>query len=335
MSKKTIKDVAREAGVSTATISRVINNSGYVSEEVRKHVLLTIERLNYYPNAIARSLKQEKTRSIGIVVPDLTNPYFMKVAKAIQDQCMTAGYHLLFMNTDEDSDKEKETLQILLEKRVDAIILAGTGGNEEQIKRIHDSGTSIILVDRRIGDLELDIVVEDNIYGAQAAIDYLIHQGHRRLGIINGPQIISTGRERLQGVLSGLSQNHIELLQDLVYQGNYSRESGKRAIYHFMQLTERPTAIFSANNEMTFGVYLGLQEMGIPLDELEVVSFGDLEFSSLFCHKLSVVTQNPEEIGQMVGNLVLRRLSTGNSSVNEKCVFTPKIISKYKASREG
>ncbi|NRF95873.1 LacI family DNA-binding transcriptional regulator [Paenibacillus frigoriresistens] len=325
MTKMTIKDVAREAGVSTATISRVLNNSGYVSNDVKQQVLEVIRKFNYQPNAIARSLKQEKSRSIGIVLPDMTNPYFMKIARTIQQRCFQEGYHLLFIDTEENPEKEREALDFLIEKRIEALILAGTGSNRDQIQAISDSGIHVILFDRRFSNLNLDTVTEDNIYATKSAIEYLLEKMHVRIGIIHGPQTISTARERRQGAIIGLEEAGISLSSDLMIEGDYTRESGIKAIQHFCQLPERPTAIFSANNEMTFGIYLGLQELGISLDSVEVVSFGDLEFSSLFQHKLSVIMQNPQELGGTIGDLLIRRLN-GNDDAKENRILMPRLV---------
>lgn len=325
MTKLTIKDIAREAGVSTATISRVLNNSGYVSQDVKLQVLEVIKRMNYQPNAIARSLKQEKSRSVGIVLPDMTNPYFMEIARAIQHRCFQEGYHLLFVDTEESPDKEKEALDFLLEKRIEALILAGTGGNREQIQAISESGIRVILVDRRYTNLKLDTVAEDNIYAAKAAIDYLAGKRHKRIGIINGPPSISTARERRQGALIGLEEAGIGLAPDYIAEGDYTRESGTAAVRRLLALPEPPTALFSANNEMTFGIYLGLQELGLPLDSIEVVSFGNLEFASLFHHKLSAIMQNPQHIGEIVGDLLIRRLGGDHEEV-ETQILVPKLV---------
>lgn len=289
-------------------------------------MLKTIEKLNYFPNAIARSLKQEKTQSIGIILPDLTTPYFMKIARAIQDKCLAAGYHLLYMDTEEDPDKERDALHFLLEKRVDAIILAGTGMNREQVKRINYSGTPVLLIDRQIEGLQLDMVVEANESAAQAGMEFLIDQGHRRIGVVKGPQQISTARERFQGVLSALAVRQLDLGEEYMFQGQYSRKSGSEAIRYFMELSEPPTALFSSNNEMTFGIYLGMQELGIPLDQIEVVSFGDLEFSSLFRHKLTVIMQDPGEMGQTVSELMFNRL---NQSLNRSQDQNPNQSQNY------
>ncbi|KIL38446.1 hypothetical protein SD70_26410 [Gordoniibacillus kamchatkensis] len=325
MTKLTIKDIAKEAGVSTATISRVLNNSGYVSNDIKQHVMEVIRKLNYQPNAIARSLKQEKSRSVGIVLPDMTNPYFMNIARAIQHRCFQEGYHLLFVDTEENPDKEKEALDFLTEKRIEALILAGTGGNREQIQAISGAGIRVILVDRRYSNLKLDTVAEDNIYASKAAIEYLIEKNHRRIGIIGGPQSISTARERRQGAMIGLEEAGIALAPELMVEGDYTRDSGTDALRRLMALPEPPTAIFSANNEMTFGVYLGMQQLGLPLDSIEVVSFGNLEFSSLFRHKLSVIMQNPHDIGEIVGDLLIRRLG-GDDSETENQVLVPKLV---------
>jgi LacI family transcriptional regulator len=325
LTRLTIKDIALAARVSTATISRVLNNSGYVSDDVKKNVKEIIKKLNYQPNSIARSLKQDKTRSIGIVLPDMTNPYFMKIARTIQHRCIQEGYHLLFIDTEENQQKEKEALDFLIEKRIEALILAGTGGNREQIQAISDSGIHVILVDRRFSNLKLDTVAEDNLYAAKAAIDYLIEKKHSKIGIVNGPQSISTARERRQGALIGLEEAGVSLSPDIMFEGDYARESGLMAIQYFMQLPDRPTAIFSANNEMTFGIYLGLQEMGLPLDVIDVVSFGNLEFSSLFHHRLSVIMQYPQEIGEIVGELLIRRLSLPDGEIENR-ILMPKLL---------
>lgn len=333
MSKMTIKDIAREAGVSTATISRVLNNSGYVSFDVKQHVLEVIRKFSYQPNAIARSLKQEKSRSIGIVLPDMANPYFMKIARTVQHRCFQEGYHLLFIDTEESPEKEKEALDFLIEKRIEALILAGTGSNREQIQAISDSGIHVILVDRRFPNLKIDMVSEDNIYAAKSAIEFLLEKKHERIAIVNGPQSISTARERKQGALIGLAEAGINIEPEFMVEGDYTRESGIAAFRHFHQLPEQPTAIFSANNEMTFGIYLGLQEQGIPLDSVEVVSFGDLEFSSLFQHKLSVIEQNPQELGESIGDLLINRLN-GNETVAVNRILMPRLIPFQEYSKE-
>jgi LacI family transcriptional regulator len=322
VTKITIKDVAREAGVSTATISRVLNDSGYVHVDVRKHVLSVVQRMNYRPNAIARSLKQDKTSSIGIVIPDLTNPYFMQIARSIQHRCLEVGYHTMFMDTEENELKEQDALNFLMEQRVEALILAGTGGNIAQIERMRSLGIHVVLFDRKLPGLTADSVMENNRDLSADAIRRLIDKGHSRIGVIRGPQSLSTAEERYEGVRSGFESHGMALRETDIFGGDYSRASGMRAAQYFAALAEAPSAIFSSNNQMTFGFYLELQRQGIPLDSVEVVSFGDLEFASLFEHRLTMIRQKPNEIGDAVGEIVIKRLM-GDNGPEEQRVFDP------------
>ncbi len=324
MRKLTVKDVAKEAGVSTATVSRVLNNSGYVSEQVRSQVLAVVKKLNYQPNSIARSLKQEKTRSIGMIVPDMTNSYFMTIARQLQRKCMEIDYHLLIIDSEEDPSKELKAMQVLMEKRVEAIVLAGTGGNQETIRAMSNSGIYILLIDRRIEGITADVVAENNRVAAQEATRLLLQHGHRNIGIIKGPQAIHTAVERYAGVREALVQAGLQVQQDYVYEGDYSRESGIKAAHYLLNLPEPPTAIFSSNNEMSYGLYLGMHELGMDLQDIEVVSFGDLDLSPLFHNRLSVVQQNPAEIGEKAGDCIIDRLAR-----NSRERITPPIVRKY------
>ena len=208
MAKSTIKDVAMEANVSTATVSRVLNDSGFVSDDIKDRVHLAVKKLNYQPNAIARSLKQDKTYTIGVVIPDITNQYYMTISKAIEDIVQQKGYNLIFCSSHENPKKEDKLLQLLVEQRVDAIVLATAGGCEERVRSIHQAGVPIVLVDRtvEIGDSKLDSVVESNFESAYRLTSYLLQQGHRSIGLVNGLLNVSTGKERYEGFQKALEE---------------------------------------------------------------------------------------------------------------------------------
>ncbi len=314
--------------MSTATISRVLNNTGYVSEQVRLKVNETIKRLNYQPNLIARSLKQKKTGSIGIILPDMTNEYFMTIARNIQSTIIDAGYHLLYMDSEQDPDKEYEALNFLMEKRVEAIILAGTGQNITKLRAIIASGIHVILIDRRIDGLRADVIAEDSRAVSEEAIDYLIDKGHERIGIVSGPRAVITASERYEGVMNGLAKRGVAVNAQYIYEGDFTRQSGIHAARYLMALDPRPTAIFSANNEMTHGLYLGFHELGMPTDEVEVVSFGDLGFTQLFRNKLSVIRQTPEELGRYTGDILLKRVQEDPDEC-DSCILYPQLIQKF------
>lgn len=330
MRKLTIKDVAKSAGVSTATVSRVLSGTGYVSDEVRQQVLSTVQSLNYQPNAIARSLKQDRSRSIGMILPDMTNPYFMAIANTLQRRLISAGYRVLFMDSDESPQKEREALDVLRSNRVDGIVLAGTGDNKEQLRHVLGADIPLVLVDRSIAGVGTDLVMEDNRTPAGEAITYLLAQGHARIGIVNGPATISTANERYEGVVEAYKEAGVPISSESVYQGDFTRASGKQAIHWFMAQSEPPTAIFSTNNEMTFGLYLGMKELGMETDSIEVVSFGELDFASLFRHRLSVIIQNPDMIGEAAAEMLLERLSN-ETKMRENRIFVP----QFKARQES
>lgn len=325
MTKLTIKEVAQEAGVSTATISRVLNGNGYVSEEARKRVLETVERLQYKPNTIARSLKQERSGGVGFVMPDLTNPYFMRISRKLQQSLAAEGYYVFFMDSNEQPDKERDAMNFLLEKRTEAILLAGTGGNVDLLTQVIKSGIPLILIDREVRGVDTDLVKEDNYSTAKTSVARLVRNGHLRIGLLEGPRHISTSAERIEGAIEGLRGAGISVPDAYRYQGDYSRASGAEAYAYFQSLTEPPTAIFSANNEMTFGFYLGMRGWSAPLDGLEVVSFGELESAPLFRNRLIEIRQNPEAVAEAAAELLILRLKNGRGAGKEKRIVWPSI----------
>ncbi|WP_047982719.1 LacI family DNA-binding transcriptional regulator [Ornithinibacillus contaminans] len=310
--KVTIKDIAKELGISIATVSRVLNDSGYASKEVKQQVLETAKRLNYQPNAVARSLKIDRTNTIGVIVPDISNPYFMTISKGIEDYIEEFGYNLLFVSGNENPEKERKMLQVLLEKRVDAIVLATSGENEETIQQIKDSGIPIVLIDRRINgsSLGLDMVVEDNVQGAYELTTSLIEQGHTRIGVINGSLKVSTGVERYQGFKKAIQAHDITEDKQLVFNGSFLKEDGIKAVNYFFQLEKKPTAILSFNNTMALGAMIQLIKKGysIPAD-IVLASYGEVEAAQLLSpSSILMKKQTPYEMGAQAGEILRKRL---------------------------
>ncbi|MFD0713882.1 LacI family DNA-binding transcriptional regulator [Paenibacillus sp. GCM10027626] len=311
--KATIKQVAAAAEVSTATVSRVLNDSGYVSPEVKERVFQVIEQLNYQPSAVARSLKQDKTFMIGVIIPDISNAYFMGIARGIEDVVGREGFQLMFCSSDDHPAKEAKLLQMLYEKRVDAIVLATSGGNDEMICSLRDNGQPIVLIDRTLDAADIgrsfDLIAEDNRHGAYLLTKQLLEDGHTRIGVVNGPARASTGRERYSGVLQALQERGIAA--PLVYNGDFSTEGGMRAVRQFLQASEPPTAIVSLNNKMSLGVLLELVRSGyaVPAD-MAVASFGEVEAGPLLGQPdLYYIDQNPYDMGSKAGEILLRRMS--------------------------
>lgn len=313
MSKATIKQVAAEADVSTATVSRVLNDSGYVSPEVKERVSGAIAKLNYQPSAIARSLKQDRTFMIGVIVPDISNPYFMGISRGIEDMVGPEGFQLMFCSSDEAPEKEARLLQLLHEKRVDAIVLATSGGNVARLNNLRDNGQRIVLIDRRLeadaSSPALDLVAEDNAQSAYELTKALLDDGHVRIGAVNGPTRVSTGRERLEGVLRAMKERGVED-RLLLYSGDFSAEGGVRAVRQFLSAPKKPTAIVSLNNRMSLGVLLELVRSGLRIPgDMAVASFGEVEAGLLLkAPGLYYVDQHPYDMGRRAGGILLRRI---------------------------
>lgn len=313
MSKATIKQVAAAAEVSTATVSRVLNESGYVSEEIRARVMAAVNRLNYRPSAIARSLKQDKTFMIGVIVPDISNPYFMGISRGVEDVVGPEGFQLMFCSSDENPEKEKRLLKLLQEKRVDAIVLATSGGNDQMIKQLAESRLPIVLVDRKLDSDEagriLDLVAEDNTEGALRLTTRLLLDGHVRIGVVNGPTRSSTGRERYMGVLKAMKEYGLKS-EPIVYNGDFSTEDGVRAVRKFISTEKPPTAIISLNNQMSLGVLLEIVRSGLTIPgDMAVASFGEVEAGPLLKESgLYYIDQHPYDMGVKAGEILLRRI---------------------------
>jgi LacI family transcriptional regulator len=326
LSNVTIKDIAEKAEVSTATVSRVLNNSGYASPENKEKVLSVAKELNYRPNGIARSLKMHKTNTIGIIIPDISNPYFMKISKGIEDTIQKKDYILIFASGDENPVKEEKTLKVFLENRVEAIVLATSSDNHETISRIQEAGVPVVLIDRKLESQKanLDLVVEDNVNGAYQLTKHLIQQGHCHIGVINGSLTVSTGRERYEGYQKAMKEFDLEEHGDFIFTGNFHEKDGKEAVKHFFQLETKPTAILSFNNTMTYGAVLQLTQMGMKVpDEIVVASYGETNIAPLLKPPGIVsVKQFPYEMGVKAGEILLDRLMNKDKEIVKE-VFNP------------
>ncbi|WP_188454912.1 LacI family DNA-binding transcriptional regulator [Virgibacillus oceani] len=328
MANVTIKDIAEKSGVSTATVSRVLNRSGYASAEIKDKVFSVAKELNYRPNGIARSLKMHKTNTIGIIIPDISNPYFMKISKGIEDVIQNEDYVLIFVSGDESPIKEEKTLKVLLENRVEGIVLATSSEDDENITKIQQAGVPVVLIDRKLENqlVDLDFVVEDNVEAAYQLTKYLIEQGHRHIGVINGSLKVSTGMERYMGYKKAIMEYGMEENADLVFNGNFIQEDGEEAVAKFFERDTKPTAILSFNNTMTYGAVLQLSRMGLTVpDDIVVASYGETEIAQLLKPPgIISVKQSPYEMGVRVGEILLERLANKEKEATHE-IFTPKL----------
>ena len=318
----TIKDVAREVGVSTATVSHVINKTRFVSEELRQRVLDAIQALNYQPNAIARSLVKRKTHTIGIIITDILNPFYTAIVRGIEDVTYKSGYSVMLCNTDENPEKEILYIQILLEKRIDGLIIssASQDGVHPLVSQL--KGIPLVTIVRRIRGLACDAVLGDNRGGVYNGIDHLIELGHRKIGMIAGPAGLSSGAERLEGYKEALSKHRIPIDDRWIKRGDFKRESGYALTQEILQKGSPPTALFVANNQMAIGALQALHEMKIRIPkDISFISFDDMEWYSFLDPPLTTVEHSPYLMGKAAGEMLLQRISKNRK--NPKKVIIP------------
>jgi len=308
----TIHEVARQAGVSPATVSRVFNHSPHVSAEATLRGLKTAQRLRYRPTRGARSLKTRRTQVLGLVISNLSNVFFGEIVSAIHATVEPQGYSCMVMNTDENLAKERAAIDVLLAHRVDGLIVAAAGGESSHLQELVRDGVPLVLLDRRVPGVPADAVVVDNEAGAYRAVHHLIALGHRRIGLIVGLQKLATGQERYAGYLRALQEAGIEPDPALIHRGEPFREVGYAEARALLTLPDPPTAIFTANNFVTTGCLVALRQAGVRIpEEMAIVGFDDMDWSTIVQPALTVVAQPTERIGTVAAQLLLERLESG------------------------
>ena len=306
----TLRDVAERAEVSAITVSRVINEAGYVKAETRERVLHAIRELNYVPNLQARSLRSRRTHSLALLITDVTNPFWTTVARGVEDTAVENGFSVILCNTDEDPEKERSYIDVLIQKRVDGAIVAPASRDGTNLGRLLHQQIPFVIVDRRVDQIEADVVLSDSFEAARKLTRYLVERGHRRIAVITGPAGISTADERLAGYRNGLEEAEIGEDQALVYRGRFEQKTGHTATLELLALPDRPTAIFACNNFIAFGALIALRERGIAAPaELELASFDEIPLLSVIGPSLPMAVQPAYEMGAVATELLLERLA--------------------------
>ena len=320
----TIKDVARQAGVSTMTVSRVINNTGYIRSETRERVELAISDLGYLPNALARSLRFKQTKTIALVLTDITNPFFTTVARGVEDAAGAQGFSVLFCNTDESESAEGEYLSILLQKQVDGVLLVPTSNESRAIPLLRERGVPVVTLDRRVSDPSVDAVRGDSERGAYDLVRHLIDLGHTRIAVLTSAHSVSTVTDRVAGYRRALSERGLAIDPRLICcSDDFSTEGGYRATQRLLALQPRPTAIFGTTNFIAFGAFRAMRQAGLQVPEqISLVTFDDLPDSWLMLPFLTTVNQPAYAIGQQATELLFDRLE-GRGSLAARTIILP------------
>ena len=306
----TIRDVAERAGVSPITVSRVINNSGYVSQETRLRVEAAIAELQYVPNSLARSLRFKRTHTLALVLTDITNPFWTTVARGVEDAASQCGFNVILCNTDENEAKQSEYLNVLLQKQVDGFLLVPARSTPDPIVLIQSQKVPTVVLDRQVPGAQVDIVRGDSEGGAYQLVRLLLSLGHRRIAMLSGPVSISTAADRVTGYCRALQELGLEAQAELICYGEYTQESGYQMAQKVLSLIPRPTALFAANNFIAIGALRALREAGVHVPEdMALVSFDDIPPAFVIEPFLTVAAQPAYEMGRRATELLLARLS--------------------------
>lgn len=308
MAAPTNKDVASRAGVSIATVSRVINGLPNVRPELRRKVLRVVKKLNYQPSRTAQRLRAKRSRVIGLVISDIQNPFFTSVVRGAEDAAYEQGYSLVLCDSDEDPEKEKLYTDVMRAEGVAGVIVATTSDAHSHIQNLLAHNIPVVAIDRQVKDRRVDSVVVANAKGAFMAMEHLLQLGHRRIGDVS-MRFLPTGKERQAGYLRALRKYGVRGSRRLMRSGVPKPEEGYELARQLLSLDPRPTAIFVDNNMMMLGALQAIRESGVRVpQELSVVGFDDVPWATLLNPPLTVVAQPTHELGRRAVEQVLRRL---------------------------
>jgi LacI family transcriptional regulator len=328
----TVLDVAKRAGVAPITVSRVINNSGYISQATRERVEAAVKELGYVPNTLARGLRSKRTKTLALVVTDITNPYFTLMARGVEDAAGASNYTVIYCNTDESEAKEEKYANILAQRQVDGVLLVPACGNVKTIKFLLSNDIHVVALDRRVSGVKIDSVRSDSEDGAYRLVKLLIGLGHKRITMIAGPKDVSTSVDRVAGyqralIESGLGDN------EQVYYGTFNQEGGYEFAKQAMMHSSKPTAIFGANNFIAIGIIKALRDFkaDVPGD-VSVVAFDDFPESMLVAPFLTFVEQPAYEMGRVATELLLKRISGELNGGYQNLVLPTEIIERGSTS---
>ena len=331
----TIKDVAQRAGVSTSTVSHVVNGTRYVSAGLRARISEVMQELDYRPNSLARSLRVRESRTIGLIVPDNTNPFFAEVSRAIEDIGFHEGYSVFLCNSDGRVEKERAYVNSLVTKRVDGIIFITSGGAIAPLQDLTRHDTPVVVVDREVPLSLADLVLLDNQTGGQLATRHLISLGHRRIGCITGPSMLTPSADRVLGYREAMDEADIPAKPEWIVAGDFRPAGGEAGMRELLDQPDAPTAVFACNDLMAIGALRAIRSAGlnVPAD-VSIVGFDDIPLASEVVPPLTTVAQPVEEMARIAVGLLLSRISDKRDlTQTERHVLSPLLVERESTAK--
>lgn len=325
----TIEDVAKLAGVSKATVSKVLNNTAKISVGLRKQVEEVAQKLRYRPSQIARSLKNKRTRSIGLVLPSVTDPFFAEIVRGVYKLVAEKGYMIILCDSAEDIQTEFSYIQLLEDVWVDGIIFSGVRGEsseDEQIGILYDKGFPVVLVDREVESRFINTVVIDDKKAAFEATKYCLEMGHKKVGFVAGPLDTRIFLRRLEGYKKALQSFGLEVDQKLIQEGDLSAQSGKFAVKQLLNCKKRPTVIFACTDMMAIGALKEIKQrrLNVPKD-ISLVGFDDIPLASLVTPSLTTIHASGYEMGAKAAKLLIEQIE-GEDTSRSKVILETRLV---------
>lgn len=329
MKKLTIKDIAKMAGVSIATVSMILNNKDEsISSSTRERVLKIIEENNYISNKMARSLVTRQTKTIGLVIPDITNPFFPELARGAEDKANEAGYNIIFCNTDDDLHKEEKYLNMLAEKMVDGIIFTQSANRSGEISGIDRIAIPFIVIDRNVESENIrGKVLVDNEAGAYQAVSYLLKEGYRKIILINGEPTAQTTLDRMAGYKRALQEHGIDFNEEYVWSGHFKSQWGEEAIKLILERKIPFDAVFCGNDLIAISAVKALKNAGFAIpDDVGVIGFDDIYMAQMVEPELTTVRQPNYEMGYKAVELLVEVLENPEQVVERNIILQTELI---------
>jgi LacI family transcriptional regulator len=329
--KTTIKDIARMANVSHTTVSRALNDKSRIKNETKERILSIARQLNYRPNFIARSLVMKQTKTLGLVITTIANPFYTELSQGIETTAIGLGYNIILCSTNYDLSVERQYVDMLRSKGVDGIIFTSAHMGDPNIIGLAEEGFPMILVNRRTYHPtvreKVDYVGVDNILGGFLAVEHLIKLGHDRIGVIGGSSESSVGFERLEGGKKALTAYGLEVVGDYFLEGDFLRGSGYRGGKEFLKMKPHPTAIFATNDYMALGTYQAIVEEGMKVPEdVALIGFNDIEFTSMKGIELTTIGQKKYEMGALAVKTLVERIEGRKAEPSKEIILEPELI---------
>ena len=324
----TIRDVAKRAGVASMTVSRVINDSGYVSDATRAKVEAAILELDYVPNMLGPSLRFNQTNTLALVLTDITNPFWTTVARGVEDAANEVAYSVILCNTDESLEKQTQYVEMLLKRRIDGILFVPADDSPEAVELIRGQNVNVVVLDREIPGVEdLDIVRGDSLGGAYDLALHLVELGHKEIAILTGPQRISTSVERVAGFRRAMQEMGLDHNLDNVYWGAFNQSSGFAIATEALASRPRPTALLAVNNFIAHGAIQAVHSAGLSVPEdISIVSFDDIPENINPTPFLTAAVQAAYDMGFQATKLLLARLADEGPQVSQNIILPTRII---------